>query len=344
MKLIYDDIIYSLQRSGGISLYWSQLETYLKQDVKLLYKNHKANIFFPKSFIVKEVKSEGSIFFERYRNISLLEPSPFLFHSSYYRYCKNRNAVNIVTVYDFIYEYYRHDIKSIAHKKQKKNTIYHSDGVIFISENTRNDFHKLFPRYKGIEKVIYLGIVSDYNQLNIPKKKNIVFVGSRSKYKNFFYTLEILRRLPQFKLQIIGGGILSKIEIASLDRYIPNRYEYYQSLSNREINIKYNEAFFLLYPSVYEGFGLPVIEAQAAGCPVVCCNTSSLPEVGGDAGIYISGNNIEDDLAKIEQLNNQEFYNSILEKGFENCKRFSWKKCAEETYSFYQEVYDSYKG
>jgi len=338
--IIYDDIIYSLQRSGGISLYWSQLETYLRKDIRLLYKNCENNIFFSKSSIVRGVRNENYVFFERYKNISLSEKDIFIFHSSYYRYCKNKNTVNITTVHDFIYEYFRHDIKSIAHKIQKKNTIFHSDGLIFVSENTRNDFHKLFPRYKGAEKVIYHGIISDYSYLNIPKKNNVIFIGSRIKYKNFFYAVNLLQKLPQFRLQIIGGGPLSRIEIANLDRCIPNRYEYCQSLPNKELNIKYNEAFFLLYPSLYEGFGFPIIEAQAAGCPVICCNISSLPEIGGDAAVYISGKNIENDLEKIEQLNDNVFYNNLLKKGFENCKRFSWEKCAKETYSFYREVYN----
>jgi mannosyltransferase len=340
MKLIYDDIIYSLQHSGGISLYWSQLEAYLKQDLRLLYKGHETNIFFKSLNNVEQVINNQYVPFERYRNIFLPGKAAFIFHSSYYRYCKNKKAVNITTVHDFIYEYYRYEMKSLAHKIQKKNAIYHSDGVIFVSENTKNDFHKLFPHYKGAEKVIYHGIVSDYNFLDIPKKNKIIFIGSRAKYKNFLYTVNLLQKLPQFKLQIIGGGPLSKVEITNLDRYIPNRYEYYLSLSNKELNIKYNEAFFLLYPSIYEGFGFPVIEAQAAGCPVVCCNTSSLPEVGGNAAIYISGKNIEEDLEKIEQLNDQVFYNNIMKKGFENCKRFSWEKCAKETHSFYQEVFD----
>jgi len=340
MNITYDNIIYSLQSRGGVSLYWSQLEAHLEQDLRLLYKNCENNIFFHSSSVVKEIRNEKFIFFERYKNILLPEKDPFIFHSSYYRYCKNKNAVNITTVHDFIYEYFRHDIKSIAHKIQKKNAIYHSDGVIFVSENTRNDFHKLFPHYKGAEKVIYHGIVSEYIHLNIPKKNNVVFIGLRSEYKNFSHAVNLLQRLPQFKLQIIGGGPLNKVEIAIMDRCIPNRYEYYQSLSNKELNIKYNEAFFLLYPSIYEGFGFPVIEAQAAGCPVVCCNTSSLPEVGGDAALYISGKDIEGDLKKIEQLNDLVFYNNIMEKSFENCKRFSWRKCAKETYNFYQEVYN----
>jgi len=342
MKIIYDDIIYSLQHSGGISLYWSQLEAHQKQDVQILYKNNRNNIFFSASSAAKKIKNTNCILFERYRNISLSEKRPFIFHSSYYRYCKDKNAINITTVHDFIYEYFRYDIKSIIHKIQKKNTIHNSNGIIFVSESTKNDFEKLFPEYKGKKKVIYHGILSEYKKIDIAKKNNIIFIGGRSGYKNFVYAIRILQGLQIFKLQIIGGGPLSKNETLILDKYIPNRYEYYKSLSNIELNEKYNEAFFLLYPSVYEGFGFPVIEAQAAGCPVVCCNVSSLPEVAGNAVIYITGKNIEDDLEKINQLNDKKLYNDIVKKGFDNCKRFSWRECADETYKFYKEVYDLY--
>jgi len=342
MKLIYDNIIYSLQRSGGISLYWSSLETYLKQDIHLLYINHEKNIFFPVSSTVQRIKNNNFILIERYKNISLPEESPFIFHSSYYRYCKSKNAINITTIHDFIYEYFRHDIKSIIHKIQKKNAIYNSQGIIFVSESTKSDFEKFFPKYKGMKKVIYHGVLSEYKKIEIFKKNNVIFIGGRKVYKNFIYAVQILERLPKLKLQIIGGDLLNKKEISILNKYIPNRFEYYNSLSNNELNEKYNEAYFLLYPSSYEGFGFPVIEAQAANCPVVCCNVSSLPEVAGDAAIYISGKNIEDDLIKINQLTDQNFYNNILEKGLKNSKRFSWEICAEETYNFYKEVYNLY--
>jgi len=344
MKIIYDDIIYSLQRSGGISLYWSQLETHLKQDIRLLYKNCEDNIFLPKSSIVREVKDGGPIFLERYKNIILREKAPFIFHSGYYRYCKNKNAINITTIHDFTYEHYRHDIKSIAHKIQKKKAIYHSAGIICNSENTKKDLLGFYSDFKGKIKVIYLGLSDDYYPLNIPKKNYVIFIGGRTGYKNFSYAIKLMQKLPELDLQIISGSKLTKKEHVLLQDAIPGRYEYFSSLSNNELNIKYNEAKYLLYPSLYEGFGVPVIEAQAAGCPVVCCNISSLPEVGGDAAVYISGKNIEDDFKKIEQLNNRLYYKNVLEKGFENCKRFSWEKCAEETYSFYQEVFDLKNG
>jgi len=342
MKVIYDDIIYSLQRSGGISLYWSKLETYLKQDVQYLYKYHEKNIFFPVISNNKKVINNNNIIFMRFKNLYLSEKFPFIFHSSYYRYCKNNNAINVTTVHDFIHEYFRNDIKSKIFSLQKKKAIFHSAGIICNSENTKNDLKKMYSNYNGIIKVIYLGLSEDYSALNIPRKNNVIFIGGRSGYKNFEYAVKLIQKLSTLRLQIIGGGKLTKNEIHILREAIPNKYEYYPVLSNNELNIKYNEAKFLLYPSFYEGFGIPVIEAQSAGCPVVCCNVSSLPEVAGNAAVYISGKNIEEDLEKINKLNNKEVYNDIVDKGFKNSKRFSWKNCADETYNFYREVYDLY--
>ncbi|GHV42931.1 mannosyltransferase [Spirochaetia bacterium] len=338
MRLVYDDIIYSIQRSGGISIYWSELEKYLNPDKILLYDNYKKNIFFKLNDKNDTILKKN--IFTRFTNVRLKEDDKFIFHSSYYRYCKNRNALNIITVFDFIYEYYRFDKKAIVHKLQKKNAIHNTDGIICISESTKNDLLRLYPEFNGLIKVVYLGFPQEYCNLNIDKKDIVVFVGGRSGYKNFNYAVQIMKKLPDLQLLIIGGGDLKKEEIAILNDLIPNRYEFYLNLSNGELNIKYNEAKFLLYPSLYEGFGIPVVEAQAAGCPVICCKTSSLPEVGGSAVLYISGKDINEDIQIISQINNQSFYNRIVEEGLNNCKRFSWKKCAEQTADFYKELWD----
>jgi mannosyltransferase len=341
MKIIYDDIIYSLQRGGGISSYWSQLEAYLDQDIHLLYTGHEENIFLP-DFKGKKIIKNSILLFERYKSVRLNNTEPFLFHSSYYRYCKNKNAVNVTTVHDFIYELFRHDQKSNMHKIQKKMAIKNSKAIICNSENTKKDFMLFNPNYKGILKVIYLGLSNEYCPINRTRRNTVVFVGNRIGYKNFEYAVKLISELPKLNLQIIGGGGLKKQEIVLLNRYIPDRYEYHRSLSNKELNIKYNEAKYLLYPSLYEGFGIPVIEAQAAGCPVVCCRVSSLPEVAGDAAVYISGKDLKNDLNIISTLDYRAYYAHLVEKGLNNCRRFSWEKCAEQTYKFYQEAWNMY--
>ena len=125
MNLVYDDIIFSLQKGGGVSVVWSELLKRAPRNAKhIVYDNADQNQFYDES---KEynptVLSSKGLVFKRYENIRLKTTHPFLFHSSYYRFCTNPNAINVTTVHDFTYEYYRHDLVSNLHKTQKKRDI-----------------------------------------------------------------------------------------------------------------------------------------------------------------------------------------------------------------------------
>lgn len=339
MDIIYDNIIYSLQKSGGISVYWNMLEESISIEKKLLYSNASNNIFFKNR--ANEKYEEKNIFFERYRNLSLGLTNPFIFHSSYYRYCKDRTAVNITTLHDLTYELFRNDWKSFIHKIQKKNAVMHSDGVICISENTKQDLLKYYPDYSGKIKVIYHGYDSNiFKNLNsLCRTKDVLFVGSRVSYKNFIFTVKLLSHFDDLQLVIIGGGELLTKELEILNKMLPNRYKKLDYVSNNELARLYNNSFALAYPSDYEGFGFPVLEAQACGCPVICQPLSSIPEVSGGSCIYVNKDDMYSSIESIKKLFDINYYELIQEKGLENVKRFSWKKTVEETLSFYQEVY-----
>ena len=101
----------------------------------------------------------------------------------------------------------------------------------------------------------------------------------------------------------------------------------------------YASAICLVFPSLYEGFGLPPLEAMAAKCPVVCSNTSSMPEVINDAGIYFNPNSLEEMRSAIESIiTDEELRDNIITLGLQNIKNFSWQKCADETLDIYQKV------
>lgn len=339
IPIIYDDIIYSLQKSGGISVYWNMLEESISIEKRLVYPNASNNISFKNR--TNEKYEEKKIFFERYRNLSLGLTNPFIFHSSYYRYCKDKTAVNITTVHDFTYELFRKDWKSAIHKIQKRNAVMHSSGVICISENTKQDLLKYYPEFSGKIKVIYHGYDSNIfkNLNNSCRTKDVLFVGSRVSYKNFIFTVELLSHFDDLQLVIIGGGELLTKELEILNKMLPNRYKKLDYISNDELAKLYNHSFALAYPSDYEGFGFPVIEAQACGCPVICQQVSSIPEVSGNNCVYVNKDDVYSSIESIKKLFDINHYESIQAKGLENVKRFSWKKTVEETLSFYQEVY-----
>lgn len=344
MKIIYDDIIYSLQKSGGGSVYWTEVTK--RQDEKAIhnvYNNANENFFYNESnFKIINKWSAKFLTIKRYFNLTFSEKLPFIFHSSLYRYCKNKNAINITTVHDFTYEYYRKDFKSNLHKIQKKNAVMHSDGVICISENTKKDLLKFYPEYKGKIKVIHNGYSTQkyFYDRDIKKTKNVLFVGARTDYKRFDFAIDIISQLQDCKLIIVGGGQLSKTEKSLLESKIPNQYEKAGYLSDEDLRKLYNSAFFLLYPSEYEGFGIPVIEAQACGCPVVCQAKSSIPEVAEDSVIYIDSSDLNNSINEIKRLLDSDFYNKKVEVGLQNVKRFSWDKCADEVRQFYEEVFN----
>lgn len=345
MILIYDNIIYSLQKSGGISVYWKMLEDCIPVTKRLVYIGRDKNIFYKQRNNELSIKSKT--LFERYKNVRVknIDNFSFIFHSSYYRYCKNKNAINITTVHDFTYELFRKDLKSNFHKIQKKNAVMHSDGVICISENTKRDLYKYYPNYKGKIQVIYHGYDSNlynYSGFGIDKRtKNVLFVGSRTSYKCFDFTVKLLNKLPQLNLKIIGGGDLSDTEAQLLEEMTPNRYEKIGFVSNEDLAKLYNESFALFYPSEYEGFGFPVIEAQACGCPVICQKKSSIPEVSGDKCIYVDSFDLNKSVDAIKRLFEPDYFGELQKAGLENVRRFSWENCIKETKDFYNLVLNS---
>lgn len=342
MKIYFDDIVYSLQKAGGISVMWSHITSEKEfAPFHLRFKRAENNQFCTEEEGHHyEIVSDTGLSIKRYLNPSLKqENNPFIFHSSYFRYCKNPNAINITTVYDFIYEFYRNDIKGVAHKIQKKNAIMHSDGIICISESTKRDLLKLYPQYNGMIKVVHCGYDTEtYYYEPYEKERIILFVGARGTYKRFDLTVQIVKTLTDCKLVIVGGGKLTDEEMEILEIDLPGRYEKSGYLSNDELRHLYNRAFFLSYCSDYEGFGIPPIEAQACGCPVVCQRKSSLPEVVQDSAIFVNPNDMEESINSVKKLYDSEFYQNIVNKGLENVKRFSWDKCRDETVQFYGEV------
>ncbi len=363
-SILLDNIIFDLQKIGGISNYWYNL---LKSSIgnnnifyfedKYSNKNYyKSLIKLPEEYIIKN-KNKIPLKIKRYLPVRNLDKSFDIFHSSYYRYAKG-NIKNITTVHDFMYEKYlsKYNIKRLIHSSQKYQAIKHSDYIIGVSKNTLEDMLKYFPEFKNKKmQVIYHGISDDFypienknnwikiNDYKLYYNSYFFYFGNRNGYKNFkllvssYYALlknNKNKNIPN--LVIAGGGEFSKKEkILLSENNILSNIIKLGNVTNKELNFLYNYCTGFIYPSLYEGFGMPVIEAMCAGAPVICSNSSSIPEIAGEAAIFINPHNVVELENALYYLLDIKTRKDLIELGLKQSKKFSWGKTWKETFEVY---------
>ena len=361
MKCILDNIIFSLQRAGGASVVWQEHinRLLLEENIDLRfieYSNANTNIFRKKLEIsTDKILKQGAafLFLKRYIDLYGSGEERYIFHSSHYRLDTNHNALNVTTVHDFTYEYFVPGFRKFVHSLQKWRSIRKCAAVICITESTKRDLLTFLPDIDESKiSVIHNGVSEQFRvltqneyELRLPfdDYDYILYVGSRLvPYKNFDIVLDVCAHL-HMPLLMVGGEPLSREEKNRIDKKLgQNRYFNYCGTTISHLNELYNRAFVLLYPSLYEGFGIPIIEAQRAGCPVITSTNSSIPEVMGDSKYSLVDISVNSIVSAISFLNNRsnERENEI-KRGMENSLRFSWDKTYNETIQVYNNLYKS---
>lgn len=358
MYCLLDNIIFSLQRGGGASVVWQEHIQRLIKETEfecrfIEYSNATNNIFRAQLVIPKEQITELSsrgLSIKRYIDLNTKTTEPFLFHSSHYRLNKNKYAKNITTVHDFTYERYVHGIRRIVHSEQKWNSIKKADAVICVSESTKRDLLHYIPSvdeskirvvYNGVSPEFCILSTEEYN-LRLPFEDYgyILYVGSRHvPYKNFKTAVQVCCTL-KLPLITVGGEPLSKEEKAWLDDMLGNaNYANYWKTPTADLNELYNRALALVYPSVYEGFGIPIIEAQRASCPAIAFSTSSIPEVIGKTDTLIDEISTNSMIEVVRRLISEGgFRDKVINEGIINSNRFSWDNTYNGTLNVYKEL------
>jgi glycosyltransferase involved in cell wall biosynthesis len=369
MRVAYDHQIFSSQFYGGISRYFYNLANTLATSDQLdlaviapLYHNA-----YLKSALPVYVKGSPILAIPKARRFSqgisaLLAPrsmrvfKPDIVHETYYQRGSYvpRTARCVVTIHDMIHEKYPSMVPNSHKERQvKKLAIERADFIICVSENTRRDLLNLcdVPAAKtatvhhGYDMVnAQVGRTRIADRAQRREKPYLLYVGARWRYKNFDNLLQAYADAAwirhNFNLVCFGGGRFDADEIQRMVALGLSPDQVIQVNGNDQALVQaYAAAAAFVYPSLYEGFGMPILEAMSLNCPVICSNTSSMPEVGGAASEYFDPKDPADMAAAIERvLSSTARREQLIALGQKQCQQFSWNKCAQETFEVYRQV------
>jgi glycosyltransferase involved in cell wall biosynthesis len=275
-----------------------------------------------------------------------------VFHPTYYDPYFLPFSLNkpfVLTIHDMIHDIFPEYFLKFSRIAPAKRTLARkASRIIAVSENTKKDIMEQYGISGDKITVIYHGVsfLPRKNHIAISLPENyVLFVGDRHKYKNFQNFIEsmadILRKKDWF-LVCFGGGAFSRDEKLALRHLeIHNKVK---ALAGDDALLAYlyRHAGVFVCPSLYEGFGMPVLEAMSCGCPVATSNVSSLPEVGGDAVSYFDPYDkpsIEGAVRRI--IDDKEYRLELIARGLKQVRKFSWDKAAEETCGVYEKALES---
>lgn len=363
MKVLYDHQIFTWQRYGGISRYFYEIMRNLPPQIKIKNSTILSDNYYIKNndiikhhsiIPMKEFEWKKQLYSKvnKISSIITLKTSSYdIFHPTYYdpyflKFIGNKPYV--LTVHDLIHEKYpllfsKDDITI----KQKNKIICNATKIIAVSENTKKDIIDFYNVSSSKIEVIHHGFELKIEDKSISSKlklpdRYVLFVGERNRYKNFdnFATaLSILMRNDKF-LYIVCTGIPFTIEeefLLKKLKIIDRSIQY--SVNDSELVFLYKNALAFIYPSLYEGFGIPILESFSNDCPVILSNASAFPEVADDSGVYFNPLNNDSICEAIRSvIYNEEVRRKLIEKGRKRLQQFSWKFAAKKTENVYKSI------
>lgn len=328
--------------SSGIDRYSQEIAKRIKTE----------RIETPRYFSLREAYSFA-------RKVRSLDDVVHLTNQHFARYAAFLKKPFLLTVHDLARLRFNPDRETIGERillKLDIREIKRASHIIAVSQNTKSDLIKYLNIPAEMITVIYNGV--NHNIFKPVKSRlfdepYILYVGSERARKNLNRLLEAFSTLKEeFKgLKLVKVGtpgrsaqfrrrILKQIESLGINEDVI----FVDSATENDLPHYYSAASVFVYPSLYEGFGLPPLEAMACGCPVVTSNNSSLPEVVGDAAITVDPHDVDAlTNAMREVLTNDGLREAMIEKGLAQAKRFSWEKTAQETSAVYERVESFYE-
>ncbi|MEO5684455.1 MAG: glycosyltransferase family 1 protein [Chitinophagaceae bacterium] len=364
MKVFFDHQIYVQQQFGGISRYFNELmkmESHGIEVAKLdpalasMVYGSKTDLYSRGLNYVKRKTGVGRLPGQKEADLRIMQQltdtSFDIFHPTYYDtyFLDSINKPFVLTVYDMIheifYEYFQ-DNNTVTHNK--RILCDKAAAIIAISENTKRDIVNIFQVPE--EKVHAIQLASDFDTVTATTPAGsgqwdnfILFTGNRWGYKNFYLPVMalagILKKDSDVQL-LCTGHPFTKAELQFFkDLGIENKVKHIFLKDDGELAWAYQHAAFFIFPSLYEGFGFPLLEAFGRGCPVISSNGGSLPEVGGNGALYFNPKSIPEIREAAQQvLYNTGLKNDLINKGRTVFKKFSWERCRQQTIEVYRSL------
>lgn len=343
--IVIDGVFFQLNNTGIARVWHSLLKTWSQSDFagKIIVLDrgntvpHFANLTY-KTIDLYDYRysAQDSV------NLQAIcdEVGASIFISTYYT--TPLTTPSVFMAYDFVPEVLGFDLDDPSWQ-EKQQAILHANHYLAISHNTAQDLTRLFPfvspemvtvAYCGVDETLIpakpqkIETFRQQYQINSPY---FLVVGSRLSLKGYKNAILLFKALSEYSntdgisIVCVGGNRELEPELRKLAEDIP---VYLLQLDDSELKYAYSGAISLVYPSLYEGFGLPIAEAMACGCPVITCRNSSIPEVAGDAAIYVDENKIKEMILAIEKVKNPDIRQKLITKGLEQARQFSWQKMA----------------
>ena len=359
MRILFDHLCF-WQKYGGVPRYYVELmkrlptSTYVTT-VKFTNNEYLKEIpsihvrpFLKEYYFRGKARLENEI--GKFFSVPYLLKSDFdIYHQTHYdpyafKFLSSR-IKRVTTVHDMNYyaipEYYP---AKVALKRKLEKSLKKVDHIITISQNSQKDICNYLNVPKEKISVIYHGVERNNKTkaVSLPPMPYVLYVGARNKYKNFVKCLEAFSLLREKYRDIFlccTGIPPTKAELAFLrEQRVEDYVKFYQA-SDEELRFLYQNALFFIFPSLYEGFGMPILEAMINHCPVVLSDTSCFPEIAQDAGLYFNPEDIEDMYDKMcLMVENEELRIGLVAKGNERAKDFSWEKCAAQHLEVYKSL------
>ena len=319
-----------------------------------------------------QINLPTSILKRKWNNTSIekkekLLDSVDIIHSTAYMIPELFNARLVVTIHDLSFLIFPEYHTKENYELVLSNLIYlnsRPDMVICDSMQTKKDVIKYFHVPEEKLRVVYLGVSdsfreeidSDFRKKILEKYgltgKYLLCVASVEPRKNFLRIINAFSEFikqeeyREYSLVCVGGIGWKNTEIYSLvkQKNLEGKIKFLRSIDESELAPIYNQAEIFLYPSLYEGFGLPVLEAMACAVPVITSNVSSLPEVASDAAILVNPYSEKQIYEAILYLvDNENKREQLIDMGLKNIKKFSWENTAKQTLNIYQQIYEKYR-